>query len=398
MHDLICLRVANSREMDGFQLQNQLIFMRDENETEAKLFSPRILTQLANLDAAREWMDYCRHNHPHCQVRSGSTIGLQLIDCNTQLVVRASAVEYLALSYVWGSVQHHQTAATFPKTIMDAVCLTKALGFRYLWVDQYCIDQNSKEEKHNQIQQMDLIYQNAFLTIVAASGSDSNSGIAGVQGTLRKRQPIQSVGYCTLINTLARPHHTISKSIWSTRGWTLQEAAVTKRKLVFTEEQIYFECGAMSCHESIKYDLSKLHDTIKHGNQHILPVESLGNGEAEDGLRPTVVPTIADRHARFLSLRQQYIKRQLTYESDSLNAFLGILKQLELPAPSKDDRRMCWLVFIWGVPYENSSTSTSDDLLRSFMEYLLWIHPSCSFTKSIQRTEATRRYDFPSWS
>jgi Heterokaryon incompatibility protein (HET) len=41
--------------------------------------------------------------------------------------------------------------------------VTMSLGFRYLWVDKYCIDQAN----HSKIQEQILIYNGSDLTIVA---------------------------------------------------------------------------------------------------------------------------------------------------------------------------------------------------------------------------------------
>jgi len=395
--DLICLHVVNS---DANLLRfdkgrNRPILIKDTTDCKRHFFTPAALPNFVNLDVARQWLDYCRSYHPYCHAQPGSTIGLQLIDCYTHILVRQHSEDYLALSYVWGSVEHedpHPAATPFPKTIWDAVYLTKALGFRYLWVDKYCIDQNNKEGKKNQIQQMDSIYRNAVMTIVAASGADANSGLTGMKGTPRKRQPILSVGSLTLINTMTHPHHTISKSVWNTRSWTLQESAVSTRKLFFMEEQIYFECLSMNCHESITHDLPELHRISRDWKRQSHPAMAL----------PSVIERPDDEHGierqlyRFTKLRRQYTKRRLSYEADSLNAFLGILRYLELPVPSEDGQEMFWLVNIWGVPYVNSSTSTPDNRLRSFMNQLVWMHAECLW--SFNSTGSVRRSDFPSWS
>jgi hypothetical protein len=58
---------------------------------------------------------------------------------------------YLTLSYCWG--KHTAEATTrdktlplprLPPTIEDAILATKGLGFRYLWVDRYCIFSRSE--------------------------------------------------------------------------------------------------------------------------------------------------------------------------------------------------------------------------------------------------------------
>jgi hypothetical protein len=68
-------------------------------------------------------------------------------------------VKYVALSYVWGDIPGSLMATTqnisylfspgslegpdtnfrIPRTIVDEIALTKAMGVSYLWVDKLCI-------------------------------------------------------------------------------------------------------------------------------------------------------------------------------------------------------------------------------------------------------------------
>lgn len=42
---------------------------------------------------------------------------------------------YVALSYVWGPGKED-----WPKTVLDAVAVTREMGQQYLWVDRLCIN------------------------------------------------------------------------------------------------------------------------------------------------------------------------------------------------------------------------------------------------------------------
>jgi len=55
------------------------------------------------------------------------------------------------------------------------------------------------------------------------------------------------------------PHTAIPKTTWSTRAWTLQEAFLSRRRLVFTRDQTYFECASMNCCESLLEERMILH-------------------------------------------------------------------------------------------------------------------------------------------
>lgn len=64
--------------------------------------------------------------------------------------------------------------------------LAAELGFDYLWIDALCIIQDSSEDQAFQIQNMTNIYASSFLTIIAASGNDCNSGLPGLHDNSRR--------------------------------------------------------------------------------------------------------------------------------------------------------------------------------------------------------------------
>ena len=59
---------------------------------------------------------------------------------------------------------------------------------------------------------MDLIYQNAFVTIVAAAGTDPSFGLPGVGATPRTPQASASIRGRCLVSTLPDPRTLIKAS------------------------------------------------------------------------------------------------------------------------------------------------------------------------------------------
>jgi hypothetical protein len=109
-----------------------------------------------------------------------------------------------------------------PCTIRDAITATRGLGFGYLWVDRYCINQEDKSELAEQTSKMDLIYQGAQVTIIAASGENPHHGLPGI----RARQLTQAYGNYGkhfLISSLQNLMRQIKRSKWST------EAGLTRK-------------------------------------------------------------------------------------------------------------------------------------------------------------------------
>ncbi|KAH7341199.1 heterokaryon incompatibility protein-domain-containing protein, partial [Pyrenochaeta sp. MPI-SDFR-AT-0127] len=205
-----------------------------------------------DLRLARRWLDFCVQEHwRRCQGSKKRVIDLMVIDCENRVIVPLPARgNYVTLSYVWGnhpeqersSLQESSLPVPLPQTIEDAITVTKGLGYNYLWVDKYCIDQR-KEDFHTKLRQMDVIYENSVLTIIAAAGSHSSYGLAGIS-KIRKScstQRLKSLPFLVADE--------LRKSVWASRAWTFQEGLLSTRRLIFTEKQMYFECQGLYCFE-----------------------------------------------------------------------------------------------------------------------------------------------------
>jgi hypothetical protein len=130
--------------------------------------------------------------------------------------------------------------------------IVRALHKRYLWIDRYCIWES--EDKHLQIQNMDQIYRNALCTIVAVDGDSSESGLCGIS-SLRSVQQRLQIGVGIFVTTLPNLSQQLSKSVWAIRGWTYQEAVLSRRCLFFTKDQVYFACRTMLRCEAVSQSL-----------------------------------------------------------------------------------------------------------------------------------------------
>jgi hypothetical protein len=118
--------------------------------------------------------------------------------------------------------------------------VARGLGYRFIWVDNYCIKYNNAEEIEDQIQAMELIYGRAELTICAAFGEHHNFGLPRVNIAIRKPHSSAIIHGIRFAATLSHPLPKVMKSKWAVRGWTYQEAVLSPRKLFFTEEVTYF--------------------------------------------------------------------------------------------------------------------------------------------------------------
>ena len=202
------------------------------------------------------WLEECLNEHTaDCRLLgwdgTGSSVpGLLVIDVRQMYLIDAPPrCRYAALSYCWGDVDNFKHVrgnsaalrkdggpknAPLPKTVSDAILLIQSIGMRYLWVDALCIVQDDPILSHDQISQMGSIYLKAIFTIVAAAGKDADAGLPGVRPWSRTVDQ-QSVDI--LLTAIDGPHYDgeVRNSTWSTRGWTLQEEALSARRLIFTE-------------------------------------------------------------------------------------------------------------------------------------------------------------------
>lgn len=185
-----------------------------------------------NYRMIREWLRVCSQDHgsPCTPTSLHLPEGFRLIDCQDRRVIgvgtMSAAPEYIALSYLWGrpswrastQIKSSLDLLNLPQVIEDAVSVTRNLGFRYLWVDRYCIPEDSHALRLAQIYSMDTIYSCAQATIVAAAGSGPSLGLPGV-GIKRFTQPTAYAQSRTFIWSMTPCRDLIQISPWNTRGW-----------------------------------------------------------------------------------------------------------------------------------------------------------------------------------
>jgi hypothetical protein len=154
----------------------------------------RLKSNFINFELLRSWLHlYNEMRTRSCVAKESPSVSfMKLIDCNTSNVVPATHHPYVTLSYRWGRSSGpteylESLPKGIPSTIRDSITVTRKLGFRYLWIDRYCINQLNPDEVSAQVSKMDLIYQNSEITIVAL-GKDPTYGLPGVGERLRVAQ------------------------------------------------------------------------------------------------------------------------------------------------------------------------------------------------------------------
>ena len=312
------------------------------------------------LSLIQRWVTSCKTWHQkQCSVpewQSIASAGLRMIDLLDHCIVPIDRhVEYFALSYCWGRptqirprlqlnlktrgyLEHKgifsEIFSSLPQTIQDAMSLTRDLGCRYLWIDALCIVQDDGPHKLSQIAQMDKIYSNATLTIVAAAGRDAWHGLPGLnEGTRCTRSLSRKVGDIRLLAQWPLPHlpSAVQPSWpWVDRAWTMQEQICSKRLLIFTGDEVIWECKSETLTEGAHSESASCcpQTTVSLYRNRI------------NGMRPD--PTSSP-----LQLYNYYMAgistRKVEYKEDKLNCAAGLLNTLRIDLPSG---------FLWGLPID----------------------------------------------
>jgi hypothetical protein len=336
----------------------------DVSKRSQNMYGHLLDSEFTNRRILKGWLTSCQTNHKHCSNLPNNGIGFQralrFIDCfANEVVVAPLGCEYVALSYVWGGGpastaigQRLGPLETPPQTIKDAMVVTAQLQIRYLWVDQYCIDQSDSSEMQSQLSVMDLIYSEATLTIIAAAGTDASSGLPGISRPRVIVQPRICLDGTTWVSCLEIPETLIEPTRWYTRAWTFQEEVCSRRRLIFTEELIFFMCATFYCDET--------NDWAFHNTTFDSTMGRLG------------LHDFSDAHS-FRNHIFRYTSRELSYQSDALNAMRGVFRLY---------KGVHGVGQHWGLP---------TDTLAAFTEGLLW-------SVAPDARPASRRKDFPSWS
>jgi hypothetical protein len=281
--------------------------------------------------------------------------------------------KYAALSHCWGGVispllttenlesfQESIPYCDLPANFRDAISITRQLGIQYLWIDSLCIIQNSRLDWETESKKMCSVYRDALLTISASASPGSTYGIfksnprsneneknfilkvyedSNLSDTVcvSRRQKWPEVLHKNSSLSDSARFYTRSKKLenlddlfvncpLSQRGWTLQEGLLSPRILYYGERQIYWKCphgfqsadGMPSVEGGyiMPPDTSTFPRITSILHQHLFTHSD------------TKVPQAKLILEDYYWLVGAYTSRRLTFESDKLPAFSGIVESL----------------------------------------------------------------------
>jgi Heterokaryon incompatibility protein (HET) len=248
----VVARFGNARfDVQYYQTTGSFVCLAAE-ESESDAFNVRAEPEWINFKDVRGWISECekkhggrcasqRYNPAMLPRNSRRQLDFRLIDVEKMCLVYAPrACRYLALSYVWGKPDdgrlllksHNEDALmvpgalqelydSVPTTILDTISVVRSLSERYLWVDSLCLVQDDLEELQDCVAIMDLFYEMAALTIVAATGSNAWAGLPGVWPRPRKyARKVNEIMPGLKMTTISHVDTLLRRSYYSTRAWT----------------------------------------------------------------------------------------------------------------------------------------------------------------------------------
>jgi hypothetical protein len=233
------------------------------------------------IEYLQEWLEACDSSHTGtCDVPTTSSTQLSsrprwLIDVENQCIVGGDVQgPYLALSYVWqdGTSKSDEQlpfqlslnnidaltspnsmrpyTPQLPKTIIDAMEITLAIGKRYLWVDRLCIVQDDPQ-KEQEITRMDQIYSGAYLTLIAAAKHGlyctpnvtfQNPAYPDYRSSNWWDIQDRFASKIDRDSRITEYHEAISESKWAKRAWTYQEYIFSKLVVFLLDTRIFWQC------------------------------------------------------------------------------------------------------------------------------------------------------------
>lgn len=364
-----------------------------------------------SLSLLQSWYQTCRDTQVLCQSKTQSVLPTRVIDTGTSLVTTADVSlleteglrgDYMALSYCWGDTKIHRAFTTvranidqfkqriafklLPLTLQHAISLARKLKLRYIWIDALCIIQDDKEDWKTQAATMCDVYTKAAITVVACRSDGSSGGIFGVQKYSSYSQIPYKKTYVNVSEDYNRDHgynellHERSDlDRIHTRAWTFQEAILSTRAVLFTSQEMRWECN--TCRECQCGKVSKAFPAVLDPDE--TEYELYRSWRLDDFFPAT---TIDEAYDQWRSMYAFYTLRILTNDSDRLVALSGLARRfaniVEAKFPPKGET---YLAGIWrnslprGLLWHVESKKLSNVPNRRHERPRVWRAPSYSW-------------------
>lgn len=224
---------------------------------------------------------------------------------------------YCALSHCWGSniqmrplrtthdnLDQHLKGIPFDdlaKTFQDAIMLSIGIGIKYVWIDSLCIVQDDRDDWHQEATDMGRIYRDAALVIAASGARDSSDGLfireTPFTMTANPVSRLTSWPWHRPFNAALLPERELPEVQYGPlykRAWAFQERYLASRIVMFMPTSVSWSCDAFKGDDMGAISLAYVRGKTS-----------------------------------WPWLLFDYSRKELTYKSDRLHAFRGIVNDIQ---------------------------------------------------------------------
>jgi len=328
-----------------------------------------------SLQVAKGWLQKCLDHHEgSCSTSSSdhsNCVPTRLIEIGDKALYlrrmdnRDPRLRYLILSYCWGRERKDELNLTqqnevqlltgikswnLPRTIADAIHVTRELGYHYLWVDRLCVVQDNDDDWRFEAGRMQAYYMMADCCIAALVSEDAHQGVYVKRNPLLM-QPLSfrhpRIGELRHVSARLLGYHPEHYPrlyrrppyVLSERAWVLQERLLAPRTIYFGSLMLYWECLSTRFAEHTQdRDLDLPFATVmwKFGSRGAQSapgrIERIvaSASEKEDLWKPPIDErSLGKFQERWADMIEFYTKCEMTYpEKDRLVAITGMMRSI----------------------------------------------------------------------
>jgi hypothetical protein len=202
-------------------------------------------------------------------------------------------------------------------TFRDAITITRELDLQYLWIDCFCILQDSVEDWRVESARMTSVYENSHVTIAAMDAADSSAGI--FQQRRRVIWPLYTnqQNYLTQLEfgiTPIEKRYSGEPPPLSSRAWVLQEYFSSPAILQYSDTQISWVCNSYRFFEDDPIA------SIQSVRQPSVFSKRYVKGHLDDKI------FFASPLTGWVRVVSEYTRRELTIKSDRLLAISALVE------------------------------------------------------------------------
>lgn len=249
--------------------------------------------------------------------------GREPFDIRLHVTKDSARAHYVALSHCWGDVIPPRTLkanlrrhlrlirySTLPLTFQDAILYAYWTRCRYVWIDSLCILQDDPDDWAAEAANMSSIYSNALFTVAATAAEDCS---VGTQFSYNSAFVVPLGREKALIRLADHFNLDPQDAPLNVRGWTFQEAALSKRMICFSKSQMLWKCCTKQESEDGLFNTSD-YSPHRKGDFWNIWASLRINGPGET------------RYEFWYRMMERYSQRVLKFESDKLAALAGIVE------------------------------------------------------------------------